>query len=332
VRSGYLLPLAAIMQLAGSQDFSVAVAVSVAASILTLLLATALAFRYFGPDAALGAAVILSGSVVELGLARRAWQDSVFCLFNLLLFGLAAEVIRRPERKRLYVLYHAVGALCLLTKPSAPVLYALCSVALAALLYFRNRTPIRAFAMLAGGLAAVAMVIGVWTGLSGSWGLTMDALVHSFQPGAAAWEYSKTCCSGPVWQLGLVMSFVTPLGALLTVLGMAEAIRTREGVGCTAAFVFVGFFLFLSVYKDLQSVRYLSPVFGICAVLAGAGFAALLKRATALITFETRPAFYALLAAIAVASLARDYRVFNAVKTSALPDLGAVQVRAIFDR
>ncbi|HXJ44059.1 MAG TPA: hypothetical protein VNH18_32530, partial [Bryobacteraceae bacterium] len=58
-RSGFLLPLAAAMRLAGRYDFSVAAAVSVMASILTLLLAVGLAIRHFGLTAALGTAVVM---------------------------------------------------------------------------------------------------------------------------------------------------------------------------------------------------------------------------------------------------------------------------------
>jgi hypothetical protein len=322
-RTGFILPVALVMKLLQRQDMTVPVGVSVFSSILAFLLTVWLAQRHFSDGAALATALFMTVSLVELGLARRAWQDETFGLYCLMLFAVAAEITRTPARKSLYVAFHGMAALCLLTKQPALVSYGLCS---AALLFVTRRY----LAMIIGWPLAVLGALGVWSVLGGGPALALAVFRDSLTAGASAWQYQQECCSGPWWQLSYVLWLINPVTSALALAGVYAVRRNR--VGLVALTTTVGFLAFISFYPKLQSLRFVSPVHAIYCLLAGAGAVWLVDVSAPRLPRSSVPALYALVAGIAVAAMTREYRVFRVVADSAMQDLGAVPVREMLSR
>ena len=77
-RIGHLVFVAAWMKISNVRDERAGADVSLAFSCMSLLLVAWIGVRFFNPAIALAAVAFLASSVAELGMARRAWQDSAF--------------------------------------------------------------------------------------------------------------------------------------------------------------------------------------------------------------------------------------------------------------
>jgi hypothetical protein len=80
-RAGYLLPLAQVMKLTGQKGAEAGGIISCALSIASLFILLSLGLRFFNPAITFYAALFAAVSPYDLGIARRAWTDSLIgCL------------------------------------------------------------------------------------------------------------------------------------------------------------------------------------------------------------------------------------------------------------
>ncbi len=125
VRAGYIYLVAGVMKLSGASAEQAAVSVSSTFSVLGFAVVALLGLRFFNRWAVLIGLALLSVSPLDLAIARRAWQDSVWGGIGLFLFYLAMEasVSSRPRFWRMC--FWVVAAYFLLTKESALLVYGL---------------------------------------------------------------------------------------------------------------------------------------------------------------------------------------------------------------
>jgi hypothetical protein len=294
--------------------------------------------RFFNPWIALSAVTFLAFSVGELGMAQRAWQDSAFGFFGLLLAYLTCEITRSPRRLLLYPAFLAVGAYSLLTKESGVLSYGLCATWVLGVLLLKERSWKGAVLLALGGVASVAGSVLVWSLLAGGWRTALSAVNHSFRSGGGAWaaEY----CSGPWYQFYYLLWLVGPVTAVLMPVGAAVAVFPRhlllrvDGMGKiadphatrVAAFITLGFLSFSSFVPNYQYLRIFSPADGPYCLLAGLGLWFLLSLARGTLSVSDCKVVLVLVVVTVATGAARDYRTFRSVV-----GLGELAVRLIRD-
>lgn len=343
IRFGHELLFAGMMKLTGVQDTRAGAATSWLFSLFSGLLLARLGLRFFNPWVALLSVAFLTFSVGDLGMARRAWQDTTFGFLSLLLIYLTCEITREPRRKLWHVAFAAVAACCLLTKETAVVSCGLCGMWLSGVMIFRERSwKLLGLIVLEGWVAAGAS-FGVWAVLAGDAGLAYSSMAHSFRNGSG--PYGQMYFSGPWHQFLYLLWIVGPLTAAMAVTGLIvaalaplqplrELVSIREPqAGVAAALVTAGFVAFASFGPNLHYLRIMSPVNGTYCLLAGLGLWALLCRARRMLSGSQ----YRVVVAMAVISLAaaaaRDYRVFTQVVVgSGMEELGVSGIRFVMGR
>ena len=167
---------------------------------MSLLLVAWTGVRFFNLAIALAAVAFFATSVAELGMARRAWQDSAFGFFGLLAVYLTCEITRNPRRAWLYPAFLGVGALSLLTKQTGVLSYGICALWLLGCLIFRVRWRRGAILLGLGGIASIGATVLIWGLLAGKTSIALSALNHSLHPGVPGRSYLEYCCTGPWYQ------------------------------------------------------------------------------------------------------------------------------------
>jgi hypothetical protein len=350
-RFGHVLLFAVVMRATGVRDGRAGAATSWLFSILSVALVAWIGLRFFHPCVALFAASLMACSFGELGMARRAWQDTSFGFCGLLITYLACEIARRPRARTLYVaLFPAlsiVGAFSLLTKETAVLSYGLVLLWLAGLATWESSWR-RVAVVAAAGTASLAIALGVWIGLAGDARIALASVGHSVQSGAGAW--AKQYCSGPWYQFPYLLWIAGPLTAAAALIGIAvtlslgnnqvsrsAAIVDHRAAGLVA-FVTLGFVSFASLYPNLQYLRIISPASGSYCLLGGLGVWFVLSRIRGYIarfsgpTFSLHAAGLAAGFAILIAAI-HDYRSFtNIVVRSGMEELSVFGIRLLMHR
>jgi 4-amino-4-deoxy-L-arabinose transferase-like glycosyltransferase len=346
-RIGHLVFVAAVMKISDVKDEQAGAAVSLAFGCMSLFLLAWIGVRFFNAWIAVAAVAFLDTSVGELGMARRAWQDSPFGFFGLFGVYLTCEIVRNPRRLWLYPAFLAAGALNLLTKQTGVISYGVCALWLLGYLIFRLKWWRGAILLALGGIASIGVTIGLWGILAGDTSVALSALNHSLHPTAIGLGYLESCCTGPWYQFFYLLWIVGPLPAALAFFGVAVSLfpqRLLQRIAATstiaepncasvAAWMTIGFFGFSSLYPGMQCLRYVSPANGCFALLAGLGFWYLL----ALARGAMGRADHRLLVMLAVLGMviagARDYRTFTSVVVrSQMNDLAVRDIRKVMDR
>jgi hypothetical protein len=346
-RFGHVLLFAGVMRATGVRDGRAGAATSWLFSILSVALVAWIGLRFFHPCVALFAASLMACSFGELGMARRAWQDTTFGFCGLLITYLACEISRRPRLKPLYVALFAVGAFSLLTKETAVLSYGLVLLWLAGLAIWESSWR-RVAAAAVTGIASLAVALAVWIALAGDARIALASVQHSVQSGAGAW--AKQYCSGPWYQFPYLLWIAGPLTAAAALAGMGvtlslgsirvsryAAIVDHRAAGLVA-FVTLGFVSFASLYPNLQYLRIISPASGSYCLLAGVGLWFLLSLARGYIarfsraTLPLHAAGLAAGVAILIAAI-HDYRSFtDVVVRSNMEELSVSGIRLLMHR
>lgn len=336
-RFGHVLLFAGVMRATGVRDGRAGAATSWLFSILSVALVAWMGLRFFHPWVALFGAALMACSFGELGMARRAWQDTTFGFCGLLMTYLACEICRNPGLKRLYLTLFAAGAFALLTKETAVLSYGLVLLWLAGLAVWESRWR-RAIGIVALGAASLAVALAVWVALAGDARTALLSVEHSTRSAAGAW--AQQYCSGPWYQFPYLLWIVGPLTAAAALLGAAIAVSISNDsliadhrAARLAAFVTLGFVSFASFVPNLQYLRIVSPVAGSYCLLAGVGLWFLLSMTRTLLG---RPAQHAAAltvgAAILIAGI-HDYRSFtNVVVRSGMEELSVFGIRLVMNR
>ena len=339
-RFGNVLLSAAVMRATGVRDGRAGAAASWLFSILSVALVAWMGLRFFNPWVALFAAALMACSFGELGMARRAWQDSTFGFCGLLMTYLGCEIGRSPRTKKLYAALFAVGAFSCLTKETAPLAYGLVLLWLAGLA-LRESSWKRVAAVAATGAASLAVALAVWIALAGDARIALASVEHSTRSAAGAW--ARQYCSGPWYQFPYLLWITGPLTALAALAGAAgvavslystRVSKFAAGFDHTAAglvaFVALGFVSLAAFVPNLQYLRIISPADGSYCLLAGLGLWFPLSLPVA------RAPRYAAGLAVGIAILAagiHDYRSFtNVVVGSGMEELSVAGIRLVMDK
>jgi 4-amino-4-deoxy-L-arabinose transferase-like glycosyltransferase len=338
-RGGFVWLIAAAMSLSDRQDESVGAALSCLFSCLSLVLVAWIGWRFFNPWVALAAAVFLAVSLAELGMARRAWLDTLFGFLGLLLVYLACEISRNPRKLSLYAAFCAAGAYSLLTKESVVLSLGLPAVWVFGFLIWKYRSWKPPVLFVLGGVASMALTVLLWAVVAHGLGPSYSAIQHVLAAGRSQGhldEYLVQCCSGPWYQFPYLLWLVGPVAALLALTGLiVTAWRKVPGLGAAGlcAFVVVVFVALASFGPGFQYLRIISPANGPYYLLAGLGLWYLLSLARRGLPASTYNAVL-LLAVVAIAiGAARDYRTFRSVVVQAgIQDLSVNDIRTVLQR
>ncbi|MEO8129836.1 MAG: hypothetical protein ABI822_22230 [Bryobacteraceae bacterium] len=274
-RFGNVLLAAGVMRLTGVRDGRAGAATSWMFSILSVALVAWTGVRFFPPLAALFGAALMACSFGELGMARRAWQDSVFGFCCLLMVYLACEIGEHPERRPLYVALSATGAFALVTKESSVLAYGLILLWLVGAALW-DSAPGRVVWVAAAGAGSLGTALLVWIALAGDARIALASVDHSTRSGAGAW--AKLYCSGPWYQFPYLLWITGPLTAAAALAGAGMVLWLRPGrAPALIAFFTMGFVAFASFFPNLQYLRIISPAAGSYSLLAGLGLWLLLS-------------------------------------------------------
>jgi len=284
-RVGEILLTVAIMKLENVRDEQAGADLSLAASIVTLLLTAWIGVRFFDPWTAVAATAFLAFSVPELGIARRAWTDSLVGLTSLCLVLITCVLSRSENRRRiwLYILFLAAGCGALLVKESLAVYYGICGLWLTALLWFQEKTAKGVALLAAGGIVSVALALLIVRVLCGDSATFVALLPH---PGnwllAHPESWTTENYGGPWYQLFGLLWTVGPLTAAMALAGfIALAVHKVERTATTLVVAAIAgvCVLFLAFAPALKCLRLLSPADGCYALMAGLGLTTLLAEA-----------------------------------------------------
>jgi 4-amino-4-deoxy-L-arabinose transferase-like glycosyltransferase len=344
-RFGHVLLFAGVMRATGVRDGRAGAATSWLFSILSVALVAWMGLRFFHPSVALFAAALMACSFGELGMARRAWQDTTFGFCGLLMTYLACEICRNPGLKRLYLALFAVGAFSLLTKETSVLAYGLVLLWLAGVGLWESSWP-RVFGVVATGAASLAAALTVWVALAGDARIALSSVEHSTRSAAGAW--AQQYCSGPWYQFPYLLWIVGPLTAAAALAGAGIALSLRwttisnvsvivdHRAAGLAAFVTFGFVSFASFVPNLQYLRIMSPAAGPYCLLAGLGLSFLLSMTRASIVSMGRIAQHAATLAVGICIVVagiHDYRAFtNVVVRSGMEELSVFGIRLSMNR
>jgi 4-amino-4-deoxy-L-arabinose transferase-like glycosyltransferase len=342
-RFGHVLLFAAMMKVTGNRDGRAGAAVSWIFSILSLLLVAWIGIRFFNPAAGLLAAAFLAFSFGELGMARRAWQDSTFGFCGLLLVYLTCEITAAPRRKIWYAVFFGVGTFALLTKETAFLCFGLCGLWLAVILLFQEKSWKLFAGLLLGGLGSLLLAFAVWAALAGMANLALASVDHSTR--SAAGEWAKLYCSGPWYQFFYLLWIVGPLtaamaavGAVVAMFGRAPHFRRFSGLrDVRAAGMIVlmacGFIGLAAFVPNLQYLRIISPADGTYCLLAAIGLCYLAALARHALPGLPRHAITGLAVVAVVLAGLRDYDAFTrVVVASGMEELSVSGIRSVMGR
>jgi 4-amino-4-deoxy-L-arabinose transferase-like glycosyltransferase len=281
-RVGEILLTVAVMKLENVRDEQAGADLSLAASIMTLLLTAWIGMRFFDPWTAVAATAFLAFSVPELGIARRAWTDSLVGLTSLCLVLIVCVISRSENRRRtwLYILFLAAGCGALLVKESLAVYYGICGLWLTAQLWFQEKSARGAAMLAAGGIVSVTVALLIVRVLCGDQATFVALLPHPgnwLLPHPESWTTENY--GGPWYQMFGLLWNVGPLTAVMALAGfiaLAAHKRARTATALVVAAIAGICVLFLTFAPALKCLRLLSPADGCYALMAGLGLSTLL--------------------------------------------------------
>ena len=139
-RFGYINLVVAVMKLSGASAARAAVSVSSIFSILGFLVVALLGLRFFYCWAVLVGLALLSVSPLDLAIARRAWQDSVWGCVGAFLFYLCMEASISSRPKLWRTCFWAVAAYYLTIKSNCTPVYGICTLWLVTSAWLQERS------------------------------------------------------------------------------------------------------------------------------------------------------------------------------------------------
>ena len=275
-RFGFVALYAAFIRLTGRPVVETGEAMSLLASLAAIAIAGAIGFGELEPWAGVITMLFLAVSPLDLALARRAWQDAVTGLFAMAMLW---SFLRARDGARIgRIAFFAIGGFALLVKESLVIPYALGAAGLVGFEWQRTRdwrAPARVLAVAAVvALAAFATDIAV----NGGWRelrTTMD-LVREPDGGD---EYDRHYQTGGVGYYLTGMRILQPqlflLGYVAAALALfwprgplARIASPRARSTLTVLAVYLAVFSAISFSFPSKNLRFLSPIFGACALLA----------------------------------------------------------------
>lgn len=280
LRLAYLGPLAAVMRITGDETGDRAgVALSLAFSILSILVLVSWAAQDLGVWPAFFAACFLALSPLEIMFSRRVLQDGGMTLLSALALWQACRIADNPERRAAPALLGLLGALLFFFKESGAVVY---GIVLAYALAHLVRRPSAAARLVGWSAAFFLPALLVFFALCGGPQAAIDTL--SANRRAAAGDIMAFFQDGP-WHVFLRMEWLLSPACLVSFfVGAAfivrRAARREASKTETAALLFTAlFFATACAVPHYKNARLLSPLHVPYCLVAGTGVAGLIGAA-----------------------------------------------------
>jgi len=321
-RIGHIALVAASMRASGWTDARAGSLFSTLASVASLAVVAVECAQLFSPTVAVASVAAFALFPPELTVALRAWGDAPMGLIGVLLLVLALPLARGQWHPVRLAAFALVGALGVVLKESAPLMFGLCTLAVLVPL-MRVRDWRRAALLLAVTGAAVIAGIAVLAWGAGGLG-TFASVMIGWQRANAANTYALTMQTGPgyllfygFWVVAPVLTLLAGVGVVALALARSSAARIAllgsesawsAAVGMSA--VTAGFLAAPMLLAHWLNLRYVSVVFAPLAVLAGIGVAALVDWLAPRVGMPV-PLRRIALAVLLLAALAIDYRRFH---------------------
>ena len=330
---------AVVMKISDVRDERAGVFISWLFSCLSLILLASVGVRLFNPWIALAAVIFMAVSMAELSMARRAWQDTTFGFFSLLLLYLTCEIAANPRRLLWCLSFFVVGSLLLLTKQTGLIVYGILALWLCWEFISKERSWTLTALMIAGGVASIAISIGIWIVAAGDAGLALAAVEHSLRPGEGALAYAAKVMTSPWYQFIGLLWTINPFTFVMVIVASVVVIvsswlktdyallRNANAAKITVLITF-SFIAFIGFYPGMQELRIMSPAIGAYCLLAGTGvyyLVAIAKgRLSGLVTI-----FSSFVAVVFVlVTMISEYRIFtSAVVATGIQDLPVLRLR-----
>ncbi len=273
IRIGYLLPLAALMNMLNNEDVIVGSYVSCLFSIITMLILVILGWRFFNQWIMLFALLFLSVSPMDLMIARRTWQDAILGCLGLFLIYITCEIRRNANKFFWYALFILTGSLIMLIKESGAVIYGLCTFWIFCILLYKEKAILKAFLLGAFSVLSIVASITVLSHFTGGFSNVLEVLRH-LKEGLPTNAYAIESQTGPWYYLPGSFWIISPLNAILCVTGVVAALifnkQNRDTV--LAIIIFSAILIFITVaIPHLQNLRYVSVLFAPFYLIAGLG-------------------------------------------------------------
>ncbi len=339
IRLGYNCLVALTMNLSGTSAERAAVSISVAFSLLAFFFTILLGLRFFDRWAVLIGLALMSVNPLDLAVARRAWQDSVWGGVGMVLFFCCIESSVGRRTKFWRASFWVVAGYFLLIKESSVVVYGFCTLWMVGTAWVQERSPQKCLriTIMSGGVALASFVALAL--FSGGVPAVIESVRHSLE--SRAWnEYSHRYQRGPWHAFMTGFWVITPISTLLAMVGMATASEPRKlspylsgfdarqrqvvwaMMGLTVVLVAA-----LTLATDLKNLRFVTILFGPFCLLGGVGMMQLLALAkSSFPDFRYRLAVGAAALTIGLTCL-MDYQRFERVFVRGdLDDLAIVRV------
>jgi Dolichyl-phosphate-mannose-protein mannosyltransferase len=339
LRMGYIYLVAGGMKLFGEFAEQAAVAISSSFSFLGFLVVALLGLRFFDRWTVLIGLAFLSVSPIDLAIARRAWQDSVWGCVGVLLFYLCMEASVSSRPKFWRACFWVVASYFLLIKESALVVYGFCTLWLIGSAWLQQRSLQKCshIAIMSALVAATSFAALAWC--SGGAVPVVETIQHAAQ--AREWnQYIHQYQSGPWHSFFMGFWVMSPITTLLCIvggatvscppnsrLGVLTLARRQRQIGWAIMCLIFTLVFAATVLPASKNLRYMTILLGPCCLLGGLGTVHLLALAKFKLTiFGYRSVICAVVIVLLLTCLT-DYQRFERVFVRyALDDLAIVRV------
>ncbi|MBF0489915.1 MAG: hypothetical protein HQL15_04780 [Candidatus Omnitrophica bacterium] len=272
-RIGYDYTLAGVIKLIKIPDERSGTYLSIFASIGSLVLLLIIGLRFFTPWITLIAMMGMITSPMDLAIARRCWQDSLFGFVWLFFIYICAEIIKSPQKKILYLPLLLTGIYGLLIKEIGIVIFALGILGLLFHEIFKKKSIAGSVIVMIIGLLGMATSFILLLIVCGQFSEIKELYQH-LTKSIPYNEYDLQYQTGPWYQILELFWILTPLFTLFTLLGcgitlLYNRVKSFSSLGLihniSIARGIVLFSILFNVFIMLlpynQNLRYLSVTF-----------------------------------------------------------------------
>ncbi len=273
VRVGYYGFLGALMKLTENHDVTVGAYTACFFSVISLILLIVLGLRFFNKWITLYGLLFLSVSGMDLAIARRAWQDSMFAAIGLCLVYLASEITRSSRKIIWYIPFILLGTWSFLIKETGLVVYGLCMLWILWVLVVKEKAFLRAIILV--GLASLCAVVSLvfLARVTGGFSAIIEVLTH-LKETMPINRYAMEYQSGPWYEFLEGFWIISPVNSFLFLVGIAATIAGRvKNRALMIGFIsFTIIFVAMAIMPCCQNLRYVSVIFAPFYLVGGAGF------------------------------------------------------------
>ncbi|HTO89938.1 MAG TPA: hypothetical protein VMJ70_02295 [Candidatus Sulfotelmatobacter sp.] len=321
-RFGFMALVAVAMRVTGHRTVETGELLSTASSLGAIGLIGAIGFLALDPWAGVIAMLFLAASPLDLGLARRAWQDDVMSLLSVGMVACFLVAANGDRRTRLASLgFMAIACFALTVKESSIIPVGLGVAGLAFIEWRRTggwRAPVGVLALGAtAGLLAAAVIVaanGGWKALHATWLLSKEATapddyMREYQSGGIGYYLTGFRILQPV---PFMLGYLAAIWALLRARWpLARLDAPRAGAALAALAIYAIAFSAVSFSYPSKNLRFLSPIYGPIALLAGSLVVAGVRAIPVARPARARAIAIAFAAVLLLASAARDIACFR---------------------